>query len=70
LILALDEEERAELVAQLAVSPLKVSVHGRYHMSRAVLTALIKALQTTAEQYDALVKQGVGEPPAEEEAAQ
>jgi hypothetical protein len=68
LILAVNEAERAEMVAVLSAQPIAVTVHGRFHMSRAVLGALIKSLQTTADQYDAVVQHSAGEQPPEIEA--
>jgi hypothetical protein len=67
LILAVDEKERAEIIAALAARAAKVSVHGRFHMSRGVLTAVIKALQTAADQYDEFVQQAADAPTSEEE---
>lgn len=49
-----DEEGRAQRVADLARSSLKVSVHARAHVSREALADIIRALQTAADQYDAL----------------
>lgn len=42
--------------AQLEGTSIKVTVHGRYHVSRGFVDAMIKALQTTAAQYDATVQ--------------
>jgi hypothetical protein len=39
-----------------ALSGLKVTIHGRFHMSRSHLADLIKVLETVADQYDTVVK--------------
>jgi hypothetical protein len=70
LILAADEKERAEIIAALAAKAAKVTAHGRFHMSRGVLTAAIKALQTAADQYDEYVQGAAGAPASEEKAPQ
>lgn len=70
LILAADEKERAEMIAALAAREAKVSVHGRFHMSRGLLTAVIKALQTAADQYDEYVQRTADAPASEEEVPQ
>jgi len=48
-----DEETRERLIHELTSRPAKVSVLGRFHMSRELLDDLIRILQTTARQYDA-----------------
>lgn len=50
-----DDEERRRALDRLQGTPVKVTVHGRFHMSRGLLEALIQLLQTTATQYDAAV---------------
>ena len=60
-----DEEQRAERVAELTGSILKVDVHGRFHVSREVLGDIIAVLQTAAEQYDASLPGATAEKPQE-----
>jgi hypothetical protein len=55
-----DDEARREALESLRDSALKVAVQGRFHMSRGLLDALIRLLQTTAEQYDAAARQAEG----------
>jgi hypothetical protein len=52
LVVVTDEESLRQATETLQ-GGLKVHVHGRFHMSRGLLGAIIKALQTTADQYDA-----------------
>lgn len=51
----LDDDDRRRLIESLEGGAIKVTVQGRFHMSRGLLDALIRALRTTAEQYDAAV---------------
>jgi hypothetical protein len=70
LVLAADEKERVEIITALAARAAKVSAHGRFHMSRGVLTAVIKALQTAADQYDEYVQRAADAPTSEDEMPQ
>ncbi len=54
-VIPADPEERAERVAALGASALKVAVYGRVNMSREVLGDLMRILKVTADQYDAAV---------------
>jgi hypothetical protein len=47
------EEERLRALEKLQA--LKVSVHGRFHVSRSQLNDLIQVLETVAAQYDDIV---------------
>ena len=47
------EEERQQALETLGT--IKITVHGRFHISRGRLNDLIRVLQTTAEQYDRIV---------------
>lgn len=47
------EEDRQRALEKLRA--VKVSVHGRFHISRGQLNDLIQVLQTVAAQYDAIV---------------
>lgn len=67
LILAANDRERAEIATALAAKPAKVSVHGRFHLSREALTAAIKALQTAADQYDQFVQRAADTPTSGDE---
>jgi hypothetical protein len=49
-----DDAQRAERVAELTGSTVKVTVLGRAHVGREVLDDIIRVLQTAAEQYDAM----------------
>jgi hypothetical protein len=49
------DEESLRRATETLQGGLKVHVHGRFHMSRGLLGAIIKALQTSADQYDAVV---------------
>jgi hypothetical protein len=51
-----DDEDRRRLIERLQGSDIKVTVQGRFHMSRGLLDALIRVLQTTAGQYDTAVR--------------
>ncbi len=52
-----DEESRRRAAEALQGSTVAVSVHGRFHMSRAVLGVVIDVLQGAAAQYDAVSRQ-------------
>jgi hypothetical protein len=56
LILGRDNEERRKVAEELSGRSVKVTVHGRFHMSREVLDSIVNVLQTTARQYDATVQ--------------
>jgi hypothetical protein len=60
-----DEEERAARAAEISRSTLKVTVHARAHVSREVLDDIIRVLQTTAEQYDAMAAMATSNKPQE-----
>ncbi len=51
-----DEDERRAAIEALRAGLSKVTVHGRFHMSRDLLDDLIRVLQFTASQYDTVVK--------------
>jgi len=48
-----DEQTREQLIRELVSRPAKVSVLGRFHMSRELVDDMIHVLQVTARQYDA-----------------
>jgi hypothetical protein len=50
-------EEARKLAASLQGTSVTVTPHGRFHMSRVFLDAVIKNLQATADQYDNVVAQ-------------
>lgn len=52
------EEERQRALEKLVA--VKVSVHGRFHISRSQLDDLIQVLQTVAAQYDGIVSNAAG----------
>lgn len=56
IILGRDEQAQRQAMESLQLSPVKITVHGRFHMSRGMLDAIIHVLQTTAAQYDAAVE--------------
>ncbi|HCU92168.1 MAG TPA: hypothetical protein DHU96_05300 [Actinobacteria bacterium] len=49
-----NEEERKQALE--ALGAIKVTVHGRFHLSRGQLNDLIRVLRTIAEQYDGIVE--------------
>jgi hypothetical protein len=51
-----DDVDRRRFMESIQGSDVKVIVRGRFHMSRGLLEALIRALQTTAEQYDSAAR--------------
>jgi hypothetical protein len=59
-IIPIEEEERRRAIEALLSFPVRVSVHGRIHMSREVLDDVIRVLQATAAQYDAAVEAADG----------
>lgn len=54
-VIPADPGGRAERVAALGASVLKVAVYARVSMSREVLDDLMRVLKVTADQYDAAV---------------
>ena len=48
-----DEQVRRRVLADLQANPVKVVIHGRFHVSRGFLDAVIQVLQNAAKQYDA-----------------
>jgi len=54
---AANPEAAKKMAEQLQGTSLTATAHGRFHMSRGFLDALIKTLQTTADQYDSIVSQ-------------
>lgn len=48
-----DEDERKQALE--ALGTIKITVHGRFHISRGQLDDLIRVLHTIAEQYDEVV---------------
>lgn len=56
-IIPADPEGRQRAIEALMAEPVKVAVYGRFQMSREILGDLIKVLQSTAEQYDAAVRE-------------
>lgn len=56
LIIGQDDAERQKVAAELSGGSVKVNVHGRFHMDRVMLDAIVEVLQTAAKQYDATVQ--------------
>ncbi|RSN12784.1 hypothetical protein DMB42_11440 [Nonomuraea sp. WAC 01424] len=50
-----DTEGQRQAIEALKATGIRVTIHGRYQMSRERLDELIQVLQQTADQYDALV---------------
>jgi len=61
-----DDESRRRTLESLQADPVKVAAHGRFHMSRGLVEALIQILTATAAQYDAAVEQAQAARPREQ----
>jgi hypothetical protein len=48
-----DTPTQLRILRDLEANPVKVAIHGRFHLSRGSLDAIIQLLQNAAKQYDA-----------------
>jgi hypothetical protein len=48
-----DPQTQRRIIDELEANPVKVAVHGRYHISRTFLDSVINLLQKAADQVDA-----------------
>jgi hypothetical protein len=49
-----DPPTQHRILGELQANPVKVAIHGRFHLNRSFLDAVMQVLQNAAKQYDAV----------------